>query len=205
MRSGRQPGEGQVAPALADDLVAGREPDEVGESLDRDRVAVADELGDRVAHGRDLGPFRHPLMMTGERPRLRRPTAVAMKPRNPPHCCVPLDAHLFGWRTGRRRSLASHRAEPAMTRIVRRLYTCMRAVPDHDCRSASSRARPLRRPINQLLTHVHSALSVVDARARRSSSGCRRRWSSSGWQPHLVSTPSTTRSVGGGSPRWRPG
>ena len=47
---GRQPGEGQVALALADDLVAGGEADEVGEALDRHGVAVADEVRDRVAH-----------------------------------------------------------------------------------------------------------------------------------------------------------
>ena len=51
----RQPGEGQVAPALADDLVTGGERDEVGEALDRDRVAVADEIPDRVGHRGDLG------------------------------------------------------------------------------------------------------------------------------------------------------
>ena len=50
----RQAGKRQVALALADDLVAGREADEVGEALDRDGVAVADELGDGVAHRRDL-------------------------------------------------------------------------------------------------------------------------------------------------------
>ena len=59
MRSGRQPGQGQVALALADDLVAGGERDEVGEPLDRDGVAVADELGDGVAHRRDLGGGAH--------------------------------------------------------------------------------------------------------------------------------------------------
>src|SRR6185312_15842207 len=50
----REPGEGQVAPALADDLVAGGEADEMGEALDRDGVAVADEVGDGVAHRGDL-------------------------------------------------------------------------------------------------------------------------------------------------------
>ena len=51
---GRHPGERQVALLLADDLVAGGEPDEVGEALDGDGVAVADEVRDRVAHRRDL-------------------------------------------------------------------------------------------------------------------------------------------------------
>src|SRR5204863_3253277 len=51
---GRHPGEGQVASALADDLVARREADQVREALDRDRVPVPDELRDRVAHRRAL-------------------------------------------------------------------------------------------------------------------------------------------------------
>ena len=51
----RHAGQGQVAPALADDLVPGREADEVGEALDGHGVAVAHEVGDRVAHRRDLG------------------------------------------------------------------------------------------------------------------------------------------------------
>src|SRR5207247_5373637 len=51
----REPGEREVALPLADDLVAGGERDQVGEALDRDRVAVADELGDRVSHRRHLG------------------------------------------------------------------------------------------------------------------------------------------------------
>ena len=55
----RQAGQRQVALALADDLVAGGEADEVGEALDRDGVAVADELGDGVAHRRDLGGGAH--------------------------------------------------------------------------------------------------------------------------------------------------
>ncbi len=45
----------EVTLALADDLVAGGERDEVREALDRDRVAVADELGDGVVHRGDLG------------------------------------------------------------------------------------------------------------------------------------------------------
>jgi hypothetical protein len=35
---------------LADDLVAGGKTDEMGETLDRDRVAVANEIRDRVTH-----------------------------------------------------------------------------------------------------------------------------------------------------------
>src|SRR5262249_39443735 len=51
---GRHPAQRQVTTALADDLVAGREADQVGEALDRDGVAVADELGDGVTHRNDL-------------------------------------------------------------------------------------------------------------------------------------------------------
>ena len=54
---GRHPHERQVAPALADDLVAGGVRDEVGEALERDRVAVVDELGHGLAQGViDLAP-----------------------------------------------------------------------------------------------------------------------------------------------------
>ena len=59
---GGEAGQGQVALALADDLVPGREADEVGEALDRDGVAVADQVGNRVAHRRDLGG--HPAAST---------------------------------------------------------------------------------------------------------------------------------------------
>ncbi len=59
---GREPRERQVAATLADDLVARREPDEVGEALDRDRVAIPHELRDGVAHRRDLR--RHPAAST---------------------------------------------------------------------------------------------------------------------------------------------
>ena len=45
---GRHPDERQVAPTLADDLVARRVRDQVREALERDDVAVADELGDRL-------------------------------------------------------------------------------------------------------------------------------------------------------------
>ena len=58
---GREPGEGQVALALADDLVTGGERDEVGEPLDRHGIAVAHEVGDRVAHRRDLGRRHRPV------------------------------------------------------------------------------------------------------------------------------------------------
>jgi hypothetical protein len=50
-----EPGQGQVTPALADDLVARGERDEVGEPLDRDQVAVVDVGGDRLAQRDDLG------------------------------------------------------------------------------------------------------------------------------------------------------
>ena len=51
--------QGEVALALADDLVPGGERDEVGEPLDRHSVAVTHELGDRVAHRGDLGSAHH--------------------------------------------------------------------------------------------------------------------------------------------------
>jgi len=57
----RHPGEDQVAPALANDLVTGGEGDEVREALDRDRVAVPYELGDGVVHRGDLGAQPHAL------------------------------------------------------------------------------------------------------------------------------------------------
>ncbi len=62
-----EPGQGQVAPTLADDLVPRREADEVGEPLDRHGVAVADQLGDGVVHRRDLG--RHRAVSPPPRPR----------------------------------------------------------------------------------------------------------------------------------------
>ena len=40
--------------ALADDLVAGGERDEMGETLHRHRVAVADRGGDSVGEGHEL-------------------------------------------------------------------------------------------------------------------------------------------------------
>ena len=48
---GRHPHEREIAPPLTDDLVAGRERNKVRESLQRDGVAVADELGDPVSSG----------------------------------------------------------------------------------------------------------------------------------------------------------
>src|SRR5262249_80155 len=51
---GRHSRKGQITPALADDLVAGRKADEVGKALNGYCVTVAHELGDRVAHRRDL-------------------------------------------------------------------------------------------------------------------------------------------------------
>ncbi len=44
---GRHPHDGQVAPALADDLLPGGDGDEVGEPFEGDGVAVVDQLGDR--------------------------------------------------------------------------------------------------------------------------------------------------------------
>ena len=49
-----QPAEREIPPPLADDLVASGEADEMGEALDRDGISVAYQLGNRVAHGRDL-------------------------------------------------------------------------------------------------------------------------------------------------------
>ena len=50
----RHPRQGQVASALADDLVACRERDEMREAFDRDRVAVAHDVADRVGHRGDF-------------------------------------------------------------------------------------------------------------------------------------------------------
>ena len=50
---GRHPDERQVAPPLADQLVPGRVRDQVREALERDGVAVADELGDRLGERDD--------------------------------------------------------------------------------------------------------------------------------------------------------
>ena len=45
--------------ALADDLVAGGEGDQVREALQRDGVAVVDEVGDGLLEGDDLGVCAH--------------------------------------------------------------------------------------------------------------------------------------------------
>src|SRR5207253_1992512 len=45
----------EVAATLAEHLVAGRERDQVGEALERHRVAVPDEGGDRVREPAHLG------------------------------------------------------------------------------------------------------------------------------------------------------
>ena len=45
--------DGQVAPTLADDLLAGGDRDEVGEPFEGERVAVVDQLGDRIRQRRD--------------------------------------------------------------------------------------------------------------------------------------------------------
>jgi hypothetical protein len=75
---GGQPDQGEVAPALADDLVAGGDRDEVGESLERDRVAVVDEFGDGFPQGYDLRhshpPARCRDVTDGTCPGSRRPT-----------------------------------------------------------------------------------------------------------------------------------
>jgi hypothetical protein len=52
---GGHPRDGEVAPALPDDLVAGGHRDEVGEALQRDQVAVADELRDALGQGEEVG------------------------------------------------------------------------------------------------------------------------------------------------------
>ena len=52
---GSEPAEGEVAAALPDNLVAGRKTDQMSESLDYDRISVADVGSDRLPHGDDLG------------------------------------------------------------------------------------------------------------------------------------------------------
>ena len=54
----------EITFVLTDDLVAGRERDEVREALDCYGIAVAHEIGDRVAHGRDLGCPSHRASIT---------------------------------------------------------------------------------------------------------------------------------------------
>src|SRR5262249_25747682 len=50
----RHPHEREVAAPASDDLVSGGEGDQVGEALEGDRVAVGDELPDRVCERGDL-------------------------------------------------------------------------------------------------------------------------------------------------------
>jgi len=52
---GREPGERQIVLPLPDDLVTGREADEVREALDDDRISVPHETRDRVGHRLDAG------------------------------------------------------------------------------------------------------------------------------------------------------
>ena len=84
---GRQPGEGQVALPLPNDLVTRREADQVGEPLDRDRVPVADEVAYRVRHRGDLGSHERSI---GERrslnPPLRRRPSRGQPPRHRGAC-----------------------------------------------------------------------------------------------------------------------
>jgi hypothetical protein len=59
---GRHPDQLELTPALADDLVAGLERDQVREALERDRVAVADDRLDGVGEGHHLGHDRPPSL-----------------------------------------------------------------------------------------------------------------------------------------------
>src|SRR4051812_6089504 len=52
----RESAECEVAPALPDDFVAGRETDEVGEAFDHDDIAIVHVGGDRIAQADDFGP-----------------------------------------------------------------------------------------------------------------------------------------------------
>jgi hypothetical protein len=56
---GREPHERQVATTLPDDLVPGGHRDEVGEPLERDRVAVVNHLSDSVGQGGDGSASLH--------------------------------------------------------------------------------------------------------------------------------------------------
>ena len=56
----RHAADGQVLAALADDLMAGGEGDEVGEALHRDGIAVAEIGLDRVVQGQEFGQATAP-------------------------------------------------------------------------------------------------------------------------------------------------
>ena len=78
---GRHARQGQVALALADDLVPGGEADEVREALDGHGVAVADEVRDRVAHRGDLGCAHAGIIAGMEAPRLAAPGRIRARRR----------------------------------------------------------------------------------------------------------------------------
>jgi len=60
--------QGEPAPALADQLVAGRERDQrLQRRAQADRGAVGDEAGDGIPHGHELGPG-HPRILTRPSP-----------------------------------------------------------------------------------------------------------------------------------------
>ena len=86
MRSGVRRARVRSRLTLADDLVAGREADEVREALDGDRVAVAHELGDRVVHRGDLAMSSSVRLWSGRRSggpsrASRRPRPRGARPR----------------------------------------------------------------------------------------------------------------------------
>ena len=54
---GSHPDQLQLAPSLAQNLVAGRKRDEVREALERHRIAVAYKLGDSFGKGDDLSHY----------------------------------------------------------------------------------------------------------------------------------------------------
>ena len=86
----REAGQGQVTLALANDLVARREADQMCEPLDGDRIPIAHQLGDGVAHGRDLGDAAHRRRRSAARAGLATTshvpvsTAPATNERGPP-------------------------------------------------------------------------------------------------------------------------
>src|SRR5262245_25001228 len=69
---GRHPDQGQMPAALADDLVAGRERDEMGEALHGDGVAITDGLFHRLGQGEKTRHARssptHPRFIYGASP-----------------------------------------------------------------------------------------------------------------------------------------